>query len=74
MAISPPQTPLHLAAHEGYSQCIEILLNHGAQIRVENTRRVTPVELARGKVMCERVFRNAIGRPRPLHAPSLGLI
>ena len=41
--------------------CIEVLLKHGSQIRIENANRVTPVELARGKIKCEIMFRRAIG-------------
>ena len=56
------QTPLHLAARRGYVKCLQILLEYGARFDVENTHRETPIQLARGKKNCEKVFEHAIAR------------
>ena len=41
-----PQAPLHLAAREGNGKCIEVLLENGANLSLENTRRETALALA----------------------------
>ncbi len=58
------QTPLHLAASEGFPQCIQILLDHGARMDLENGRRHTAYDLVKGKgkVNSEMVFQHALAK------------
>ena len=56
------QTPLHLAAFQGYAKCLQVLVKHGAQIRVQNAHRTTPIDLVRGKTICESILQQAIGK------------
>ena len=56
------QTALHLAATKGYARCLQILLEHGANMDTENIHRVTALDLVRGKKQCEKVFQHAIAR------------
>ena len=56
------QTPLHLASSKGYSKCIQILLDYGANMNIKNTHRETAFNLVKGKVKCERVFLHAIAK------------
>ena len=58
------QTPLHLAAREGYPQCIQILLDHGASMDLENKQMDTAESLVKGKVKCEEVFQRAVAKYR----------
>jgi ankyrin repeat protein len=41
------ETPLHLAAYYGHVAVAELLINHGAEPRMGNKDRKTPLELAR---------------------------
>ena len=44
------QTPLHLAASQGYSACCEALIGQGANVMVaDNVTKATPLHLA-GKI------------------------
>ena len=56
------QTPLHLVATKGYAKCIQILLDHGADMELENTHRATSLDLVRGKKNCEKVFLHAVAK------------
>ena len=61
--ITTHQTPLHLAARNGYVKCLQILLEYGARYDLENTRRDTPLQVARGhSKKCVMVFEHAIAR------------
>ena len=60
-AFSNLQTPLHLAAREGYRKCIRTLLEHGAQ-NVPNKKKETPSYLVTGKEQCEKEFQYYIAK------------
>ena len=53
------QTPLHLAAAKGFAQCIRLLIEYGACTDIEDFNSQRPVDLARGKKRCEKVFEDA---------------
>jgi ankyrin repeat protein len=42
-------TPLHLAAEKGYSDIVQLLIDHGANLSIENAERKTPLEVALDK-------------------------
>ena len=42
--------------------CLQILLQYNADMDIENTHRVTALDLVRGKKKCERVFQHAIAK------------
>lgn len=46
------QTPLHLAASEGLLDCVEILLQAGADVFAHDSMGHTPLDLAR--IWCRR--------------------
>ena len=58
------QTPLHLAAREGYPRCIQTLLDHGASLDKRTTDMETVESLVKGKPTCEKIFRQAVARYR----------
>ena len=39
-------TPLHLAAQQGYPEVVEVLLKHGAKTDLKNTHLYTPLDEA----------------------------
>jgi ankyrin repeat protein len=39
-------TPLHVAAEKGYSEIVQLLIDHGANFRIENADGKTPLEVA----------------------------
>lgn len=55
------QTPLHLAAKGGYWQCMELLLEYGAKLNVEDMQRRTPRDHIRGRPKCTLVVTHHIG-------------
>ena len=50
------QTPLHLAAEEGYPDMAEVLLDHGADVNVANDDGDTPLHLSLKR---ELMFKNS---------------
>ena len=56
------QTPLHLAAKGGYWQCMELLLEYGAKLNVEDMQRRTPRDHIRGRPKCTLVVTHHIGK------------
>ena len=55
------QTPLHFAAREGNGKCIEVLLENGADYKLENDRKETALKLATAKP-CRDQLENTIAR------------
>ena len=55
------QTPLHLAAKGGYWQCMDVLLEYGAKLNVEDMQRRTPRDHIRGRPKCTLVVTHHIG-------------
>ena len=58
------KTPLHLASHEGYYVCIEMLLIYGAKMDIRNSRLLSPQDLAARRPKCEAVFLHEIAKHR----------
>ena len=56
------QTPLHLAAKGGFWQCMELLLEYGAKLNVEDMQRRTPRDHIRGRPKCNLVVTHHIGK------------
>ena len=56
------QTPLHLAAQEGYVHCLEILIEHGADIMAKNSQQNLAQDMVHGRKRCEQVFQNAMSK------------
>ena len=54
------QTPLHLAAEEGYPDMAEVLLDHGADVNAANASGDTPLHLSLKK---ELVFKSSLVNP-----------
>ena len=50
------QTPLHLAAEEGYPDMAEVLLDHGAHVNASNDDGDTPLHLSLKR---ELMFKNS---------------
>jgi hypothetical protein len=48
-------TPLHLAAENGNSNIMRILISHGADFRMKNTNGMTPMEILMGKKISNQV-------------------
>lgn len=46
------QTPLHMAASEGLLNCVEILVQAGADVTLQDTMGHTPLDMAR--IWCHR--------------------
>ena len=63
------QTPLHLAAKGGYWQCMELLLEYGAILNVEDMHKKTPYQHIQGRPKCTLVVTHHIGKIIPsIHA------
>ena len=43
------QTALHLAASGDFSECVQTLLDNGADIHVKNSRQETALDVVKGK-------------------------
>ena len=58
MCITHTQTPLHLAATIGYSNCLQVLLKYGARSDIRDFRRDTPLDLAivHEKIQCKKIL------------------
>lgn len=56
------QTPLHHAARIGLPQCIQILLEHGAQTNIENGLRETAEHLVAGKPKSKKIIEYAVAK------------
>ena len=54
------QTPLHLAAEEGYPDMAEVLLDHGADVNAANAGGDTPLHLSLKK---ELMFKSSLVNP-----------
>ena len=61
--LMPPslQTPLHIAAHYAHAKCIQVLLQYQGNLSLPNQRKLTPMEMIRGKPQCEEVVTAHIG-------------
>lgn len=55
-------TPLHQAASEGHVQCLEYLLSHDADVYAEDSRKQTPIDLAKlwGNKKCAKLLAAAM--------------
>lgn len=55
-------TPLHQAASEGHIQCLELLLAHRADVYAEDSRKQSPLDLAKlwGHKRCAKLLAAAM--------------
>lgn len=55
-------TPLHQAASEGHVQCLDHLLSHDADVYAEDSRKQTPIDLAKlwGNKKCAKLLAAAM--------------
>ena len=51
-----------MAAAEDKWECMELLLIKGANVNVQDTKGKTPLVYATGKLKCEQVIKNYIGK------------
>ena len=55
------QTPLHIAAHYAHAKCLQVLLQYQGSLTVPNQRKLTPMEMIKGKPQCEEVVTAHLG-------------
>ena len=63
--IQDGNSPLHLAAEKGYSEIVQILIDHGANFHVKNESGKTPLEIALDKKKFVRTTEILFNASRP---------
>jgi len=63
-------TPLHVAAEKGYSDIVQLLIDHGANFRIENANGKTPLEVALDQKKFVRTTEILFNVSKPYFSPS----